>query len=792
MNFLIRRTSKKEYDGPVTSSSVSGVAVDTYDSFNISRRKRTGGGDRRVDSHSSISSRSILSSSSSRATSSSKQYHSSRGTSKITSSSSSRPRRSSEKESRQKQLASGISSRRTSQQVKNHLPAHVMSGRSTTSSNKGRDGSRKSGRHGKRGSSRGSASRDSAYYSRSSQHSQSQKSQSIQIPMEHDGGILCVEPVPDANKSNSNSKYRQGFDDGVAHRFLSGGTDGTVKLWEVFEPPLDTPDEAAANNVQLVPRLVKTYRGHRGYVHSIAILGTFDPLDRRGSHQLHHDNESCSSEEDDMSFSSTLSSSHEPRRHDHEKKRFLARRSSNGSQESHRQMLKKLGRQKRDLFVTASRDNTLRIWELENPNEHEEYFEDSSEEEEYARSKKKDPLRKGKKLRGHGFAVNGGVLCACAVPSTSTSMLDVDEEDNGMASAGQFVSGGCDGVIRVWDVKTALSLEKAPKSGRYHTIQLQQLNPFASNESGGSDEDENPVAASIRSGSSRSAAAAVTSLKCFHSKDSSSIALFASYSDGSIRKYSPVTGTSRNGFVKNAIRWRLTCAFGGHHDAVTSLSLLTSPSLLQLLSPDDEEQCSSDQTGTILISSCAQGVIRVWDALESRQGIERLECESFEKSETSVQPSVPTREALWEIELNDDDEAPEDDCKSGGDRPPTSINVRTLTEPVGIISLTALNEGRVMVAGTTDGQIRLWDVSSGLYEGTYNLGKQVQVWSLTVLSEREYYRGYDEFGNLQIHNAGIIIAGDNRGRLRILRKLGMRKSTEAEAMDDEVDQIFGE
>ena len=94
-----------------------------------------------------------------------------------------------------------------------------------------------------------------------------------------------------------------------------------------------------------------------------------------------------------------------------------------------------------------------------------------------------------------------------------------------------------------------------------------------------------------------------------------------------------------------------------------------------------------------------------------------------------------------------------------------------------------------MAAGSSDGQIRLWDVSSGLYEGTYNLGTKVQVWSLAVLSEREVAKGYDEYGDLQIHNACIIIAGDNLGRLRVLRKICVRK---IEAVDDEIDRLFGD
>ena len=783
MNFLIRRTSsKKEYDGPATLASVvSGMTVDPYlDAFN--KEKMEMGRDRRMHSSSSNrpSNRNLMSSSagdsyqqqshhdsSSRRLSSKKSsgQHTTKDDQKehpprrqsSSSSSSSRQRRSSDRQSQQQQLASGISSRRTSHRVKNHLPAHMMSSRTPLPSNHGDSKTSHQDSH-HRSTRRSSSGGDDTAYSNYSSSSvaqpqyQQQKQQSIQIPMEHDGGILCLEPIP-ATKKNI-SKYRQGFDDGITHRFLSGGTDGVIRLWEVYEPPLDPNNETAAT--PLVPRLVKTYKGHRGYVHSIAILGTFDPLEQRSLKQLQQD-QSCEMDEKDE-LSSFTSSPFSRKKYSNEKIGFINRRSSNE---------RKLGRRKRDLFVTASRDNTLRIWELDN----DEYFDDSSDHIQ----QKEDPLRKGKKLRGHEFAVNGGVLCTCAVPSLPSSSAPMFDDDADMASAGQFVSGGSDGVIRVWDVKSALNLDKVPKAGMYHTIQLQRLTPLSSHDGEISGEDESTIAASIRSGgSSQGAAAAVTSVKCTYSQKSKSIGLFASYSDGLIRRYSPVNGSTSNGYVNNPIRWCLTSIFlSNSSHAVTSLTLLSGS-----ISQDVEQQSSNDQPETILISSSVEGSIRVWNALDTRPATDQLECP--EKSEGG---SIPARSALWEIELNDE-AGVDNECNDGGDHPPTSINVHSLVDPVGVISLTALNEGRIMAAGTTDGAIRLWDVSSGLYEGTYNLGKSVQVWSLAVLSERDNYRGYDEFGELKIHSLGIIIAGDNRGRLRILRKTCMRSpSTEGEAED---------
>lgn len=71
---------------------------------------------------------------------------------------------------------------------------------------------------------RRSSGGDSSIYSTShasSYYGQSISTQSTQIPMEHDGGILCLEPIP--SSLGNNSKYRQGCDDGMTHRFLSGG-----------------------------------------------------------------------------------------------------------------------------------------------------------------------------------------------------------------------------------------------------------------------------------------------------------------------------------------------------------------------------------------------------------------------------------------------------------------------------------------------------------------------------------------------------------------------------------------
>jgi len=264
MNFLIRRTSKKEYDGPASSASVvSGITDDPYLAA-YSRKKvemeqqlqlHQQTEERRRVSMSTISeSHSSSQRSSSRGEKKSSCGHSDRKSSSSSSSasrpqsrstsSSSQQRKSSDKQSQRRQqqqqqrnqpLASGISSRRTSHRVKNHLPAHMMSSRNPVAShptitNKNNNcsvgsrsrttTSRNSGDYHQRRSSGGDSSTYSTSHA-SSYYGPSISTQSKQIPMEHDGGILCLEPIP--SSSGNSSKYRQGYDDGMTHRFLSGG-----------------------------------------------------------------------------------------------------------------------------------------------------------------------------------------------------------------------------------------------------------------------------------------------------------------------------------------------------------------------------------------------------------------------------------------------------------------------------------------------------------------------------------------------------------------------------------------
>ncbi len=158
----------------------------------------------------------------------------------------------------------------TSQKVRNHLPARVM--RAASDENGAGDGNNKGSWGGGGiptniflGNDDGAAS---SAVEQSPNATQTMRKKP-QMPMEHDGGVLClcaVSPPPETNNDNrSNNEYSGG----PSHRFLSGGTDGTMKLWSVPEP--STRNSA---NAKLAPRLIRTYAGHSGYVHCIAVLGT--------------------------------------------------------------------------------------------------------------------------------------------------------------------------------------------------------------------------------------------------------------------------------------------------------------------------------------------------------------------------------------------------------------------------------------------------------------------------------------------------------------------------------------
>lgn len=101
-----------------------------------------------------------------------------------------------------------------------------------------------------------------------------------------------------------------------------------------------------------------------------------------------------------------------------------------------------------ELFVSASQDNTLRIWELTNsdPSSDGSYYTAGNTSASYRNNTTK-ALKNGRKLRGHvfgGVVSHQGVLCVCRVPSL-TPCGDLCFDD----TASQFASGGSDGIIRI-------------------------------------------------------------------------------------------------------------------------------------------------------------------------------------------------------------------------------------------------------------------------------------------------------------------------------------------------------
>ncbi|KAL7536122.1 hypothetical protein ACHAXR_006926, partial [Thalassiosira sp. AJA248-18] len=747
-------------------------------------------------------------------------------------------------------LASGISSRRTTQIVRSHLPARVMSpvaekggqqqhhqqhyDHNNNGGGKGRvmndeiprtiSLSNRSG-DGGGGGSCGDISDDDNDNNNNNNNNNfpttaasaaiaaaKKKEKKLQMPMDHDGGVLCLCAIPNNNSSDNTHSGRAALQ---THRFLSGGADGTVKLWEVHETPMDDNHGGAGmkkkGGREMIPRLVRTYRGHSGYVHSIAVLGTLGGGGSGGGGggdpSMYNDN----SERSDSGGGSAA------RRAMPKRTSFSHLSIDSGGSNEMMKYLKKIAtvtQNKLLLFVSASRDNTLRIWPIDDnnnnttaTNDHDAFFEDYETAGAAAASPKSpgnnnkkdiDPFARGMKLRGHQFGKNniGGVLCVCAVPSlpTANAPSDYNGGDNmtnngggyddnddhynnnnnniepsmdGTISAGQFCSGGSDGRIRVWDVRSALnlSLGKVPKSGMYGTVQLQCIDPPLL--SGG--------------GAAAAAAAAITSLECTHQgikKEEMEVALFAGDASGTIRRYSRMNECGV-GHINSAIWWTCTAVFAGHTHPITSMAMLSSPMLMPLLCPNEiDELVDKDVVGTMLVSSCNDGAICVWDAFDARIHSTPNHLDSSERGHVVGldRNRAPQRSAMWEIELNDGEDTKGDgDCPlahSRTDRP----YARNLKHRIGVTSLTTLQAGTLMAAGTTDGAIRMWNVSSGLYEGAYNLGKSVQIWSLGMLSEQDVMEDYDEDGEGQIHTAGIIVSGDNRGRIRVLRKMSTRVS----------------
>jgi WD40 repeat protein len=534
------------------------------------------------------------------------------------------------------------------------------------------------------------------------------------MPPDHDGGITCLAPLPPLN---------------YHHRFLSGGVDGTIQLWTI-------PDTSNALNAnpkgkeELNPRLVKRFVGHRGYVHQIARLGWFDP-------KLKKSEEGSEVSYDAQSFSTIESSC-------------------------------KKGRRKRDLFVSASRDNTLRIWELDG-----EYVESDNDSRisggtsEKTMDGKNDLSTKGKKMRGHifgGTQTSQGVLCVCAVPSlTSSGWLAHD-------TAGQFVSGGSDGIVRVWDVRSALSLERVPKSGVYSTVQIQCLEKDrisvlkdAEEESESEEEEDGDGKERQRRRKNKNAIPITSVICCGRTVDT--VSLFAADASGIIRRYSPKNKSSI-GYVNNSLYWEHSGYFTSGSSPVTSLTILQSPDLAKLVYKRDY----AGKKATLLASASADGCIRVWDASDVHLN---AKLDASDTQYSHIHRKKMKREALLTLRLNDKESYDEEE--RGANKAKNNI-------PERLISVTSIATilGRRLIAGTSDGCIHILDVSTRQFEGSYNFGSNIQVWSVSVVSEAEYQAGDEKIG------VGVIVSGDNRGRLRALKNVSSqfpKDETVAEKMD---------
>ena len=190
---LFRRASQKQYDGPATSAAVNYqsnsdlIVVDRQKKEEDERKKHQ----RQLQSSSSRRHNHMTSSSSKKKNALPDRHH-------------------------VPTLASGISSRRTSQKVRNHLPARVMSpaitensnanGNNANGNNANYNGGRLSGiptnitfsnSHGKsNGETSSNVNNDDGSNNHQFQAQNTHARKKPQMPMEHDGGVLCLCAVP--------------------------------------------------------------------------------------------------------------------------------------------------------------------------------------------------------------------------------------------------------------------------------------------------------------------------------------------------------------------------------------------------------------------------------------------------------------------------------------------------------------------------------------------------------------------------------------------------------------------